>query len=381
MNSSLSSPEGIYRIAIFLPSLNGGGAERVMVTLANAFAARGYDVDLVLSSAEGPYLSQVSDAVRIVNFRVGRVVMAFRPLVQYMRRERPHVMLSSMTHANVVAILAKMFARVSTRLVVSERTTISFEVKRAKKIAGRMTYFLIPRLYTRADSIVAVSQLSAADLIEFSGLPTSCVKVIYNPFNLNRIQKLASEPLEHRWFAPGQPLVILACGRLSEAKDYPTLIHAFKKIRQIRPARLLILGEGELRSSLEALVAKCGFTADDVQMPGFVANPYAYMSRCGVFVLSSRWEGLPGVLIEAMACGASVVSTNCPSGPNEILEGGRWGALVPVGDPDSLSNAVVSVLSSSRSQLPDVQSRASDFEQDKAVDEYLRTLGLPPSVY
>lgn len=365
------------KIAIFLPSLNGGGAERVMVTLANAFAARGYAVDLVLAVAQGPYLKDVAEAVRIVDLKVGRVVLAMWPLLRYLRRERPVAMLTAMTHANVVALLAKMLARVSTRLVVSERTTVTIEVGRAKDLAARIIYASVPLLYSRADGVVAVSQASAADLVGFAGFPASAVEVIYNPFDLPYIQAKAAEPIEHPWFTPGQPPVILAIGRLNEAKDYPALIRAFARLRQHRAARLLILGEGELRFALETLVAKCGLTADDVQLPGFVANPFAYLARCAVFVLSSRWEGLPGALIEAMACGAPVVSTDCPSGPHEILEGGRWGALVSVGDENALHGAVDSVLSTPRAQLPDVKLRAADFEQGTAVDAYLKALGLP----
>lgn len=377
MNLSLSSPKGSARIAIFLPSLNGGGAERVMVTLANAFAARGYEVDLVLAAAQGPYLKDVSAAVRIVDLKAGRVIMALLPLMRYLRRQRPVAMLTAMTHANVVALLARRLARVPTRLVVSERTTISVEVDRAQDLAARIIYALVPKLYSRAAGIVAVSQAAAADLVGFAGLPASGVEVIYNPFDLDRIQTLAAGPLMHPWFVPGQPPVILAIGRLNEAKDYPALIRAFARLRKSRAARLLILGEGELRSSLEALVGECGLTTDGVQMPGFVVNPFAYLARCGVFVLSSRWEGLPGALIEAMACGAPVVSTDCPSGPREILESGRWGTLVSVGDEEAMAKAIDSVLSTPRTQLPEVRQRAADFEHGKAVDAYLKALGLP----
>lgn len=366
------------RIAIFLPSLNGGGAERVMVTLANAFAQRGYAVDLVLAAAQGPYLKDVSPDVCVVDLKAGRVIKALLPLARYLRQERPVAMLVAMTHANIVALLARMLARAPTRLVLSERSTISVEYECAQGLAARIIYTLVRRLYTRADGIVAVSQAAATDLVRFAALPSRAVEVIYNPFELERIQTRAAETIVHPWFEPGQPPVVLAIGRLNEAKDYPTLIRAFDQLRAARPLRLLILGEGELRATLEALVAEFGLTTDDVQMPGFVANPFAYLARCGVFVLSSRYEGLPGALIEAMACGAPVVSTDCPSGPHEILDGGRWGALVPVGDAEALARALDTALSVPRSQLPDVRQRAKYFEQGKAVDAYLKALGLPP---
>jgi glycosyltransferase involved in cell wall biosynthesis len=349
-----------------------------MVSLANAFAGRGYSVDLVLAAAEGPYLSDVAPSVRIVDLKAGRVLKALLPLARYMRRERPASMMVAMTHANVIALAAKILARAPVRLVVSERSTISVESERARGWGARGVYALVPKLYSGADAIVAVSQAAGSDLVRFAGLPANAVRVIYNPFDLTRIQSRATELTGHPWFAPGQPPVVLAIGRLCEQKDFACLLRAFVQLRTTHKARLLILGEGELRSELEDQIAKMGLKADEVQMPGFVANPFAYVARCAVFVLSSRWEGLPGVLIEAMAAGAPVVSTDCLSGPREILEDGRWGTLVPVGDSHALASAIDRVLSTPEYELPKVRQRATFFDHDKAVDAYLDELGLPP---
>ena len=208
----------------------------------------------------------------------------------------------------------------------------------------------------------------------FARLPLWRVQTIYNPFDLARIAQLAVEPLDHPWFAPDQPPVLLAIGRLNEAKDFHILIRAFAQLRQQRAARLVILGEGELRPALEELLVQLGIGADVVQLPGFVANPYAWLARCSLFVLSSRREGLPGALIEAMACGVPVVSTNCLSGPDEILEGGRWGRLVPVGNVDDLAGAIAATLDTPPEVRPNVRLRAADFEQACAVDAYLNML-------
>ena len=183
--------------------------------------------------------------------------------------------------------------------------------------------------------------------------------------------------MEHPWLQPGQPPVVLAIGRLNEAKDFSVLISAFARLIQQRPARLVILGEGELRPALEAQLVQLGLDSDAAQLPGFVSNPYAWLARSALFVLSSRREGLPGALIEAMACGKPVISTNCLSGPDDILEGGRWGCLVPVGDANALAQAMAEVLDTPKEQLPDVRLRAADFEQERAVDAYLKILGLP----
>jgi glycosyltransferase involved in cell wall biosynthesis len=366
------------KVSIFLPSLNGGGAERVMVTLANGFAARGYAVDLVLATAQGPYLKDVRPEVRVVDLRAGRVIKALLPLARYLRRERPAAMLSAMSHANVVAVLAHRLSGSRCRLMVSERTTISAEVHRAHGWSARLVYALVPRLYRWADGITVVSQAAARDLEQFARLPTGSVQAIYNPFDLDRIAQLAQAEPPHPWLAPGQRPVVLGIGRLTEEKDFPTLIRAFAQCQSRGKARLLIFGEGPLRASLQAEATACGLTEDDFQMPGFVDNPYAFLARASLFVLSSRWEGLPGVLIEAMACGTPVVSTDCPSGPGEILEGGRLGRLVPVGDSAALANAIDAVLAAPRDSLPNVRLRAADFDQERAIDTYLAALGLPP---
>jgi glycosyltransferase involved in cell wall biosynthesis len=344
-----------------------------MVTLANAFSERGYAVDLVLAKVQGPFLSNVLPSVRIVDLKVERVIMSLLPLIRYLRRNRPTAMLVAMTHTNLVAILARMLSASSTRLVVSERSTISVDRSKAQGLVARIIYALVPKLYPYADCIIAVSQASSADLERYANLPAASVKVIYNPFDLEYIKGSAAEALDHPWFRPGQPPVVLGIGRLTQQKDFSSLILAFAKLRQKGSTlRLMILGEGELRANLEADVAECGLTADDVQMPGFVSNPYAYLARCAVFVLSSRWEGLPGVLIEAMACGAPVVSTDCPSGPSEILEGGRWGGLVPMGDVSILALAIAEALN--RTHYPEVIKRSAFFAVGSAVDKYMSTL-------
>ncbi|NLO89188.1 MAG: glycosyltransferase, partial [Clostridia bacterium] len=188
-------------------------------------------------------------------------------------------------------------------------------------------------------AVVAVSQGVADDLVKTTGLMRELIKVIYNPIVTPELLEKAKESIGHPWFKPGQPPVILSAGRLTAAKDFPTLIHAFARVRAERLARLMILGEGEERPNLESLVRELGLESD-VSMPEFVENPYAYMARAAVFVLSSAWEGFGNVLVEAMAVGTPVVSTDCPSGPAEILEGGKWGKLVPVGDVEKLAKAL-----------------------------------------
>jgi glycosyltransferase involved in cell wall biosynthesis len=201
------------------------------------------------------------------------------------------------------------------------------------------------------------------------------VRVIYNPIVTDELLAMSRAPVDHPWCAAGAPPVILAVGRLTEQKDFPNLIRAYARLRQRRSVRLVILGEGEARGELEDLIARLGL-AEDVYLPGFVDNPFAWMRQARLFALSSRWEGLPSVLIQAMACGAQVVSTDCPSGPAEILEDGRWGRLVPVGDPEALAAAMDAALDDDEDIRAAVEIRARAFAVEPSVRGYLGVMGL-----
>jgi glycosyltransferase involved in cell wall biosynthesis len=360
-----------YRIAIYLPSLCGGGAERVMLTLANAFASRGLDVDLVLAEATGEYMSEISPDVRLVDLRSSRVMTSLPALVRYLRRERPRVLLSAMSHANVVAVWARALAGKSIRVVVSQHNNLSQSKQLYTEVRERIMTWMIRPSYVRADAVIAVSKGVADDLAREICYPVERINVIHNPVDLTRIRQQAREHIDHPWFLPHEPPVIMSAGRLAPEKDFVTLLRAFSLLRKTHTARLVILGQGALRAELQNLVSELGIEAD-VSMPGFVGNPFAYMARARVFVLSSRTEGLPTVLIEALACGCSVVSTDCPSGPVEILEDGKWGRLVPVGDLGALANAMAATLDETGRR--DAMIRASDFDLDMVIEDYLNVL-------
>ena len=359
-------------IALYLPSLIGGGAERVMFMLANAFASRGYRVDLVLAKAEGPYVSDVSEQVRIVDLGASRVIASLPGLMRYLREERPVAVLSAMGHANVVAVVARALARVSARVVVSEHAHFSSSQANASSVVrSRAMGSMMRWAYPRADGIVAVSKGVADDLASAIGVPRAGIEVVYNPVATDDLGALSQQEPDHAWLAPDGPPVVLGVGRLTAQKDFSTLIHAFARVRAGREARLMILGDGNRRQELEALIKRLGLV-NCVSLPGFVTNPYAYARRAALFVLSSRWEGFGNVLVEAMACGTPVVSTDCPSGPAEILEDGVWGRLVPVGDAEALAKAMEATLE--EPEHPDVVKRAAAFDVDQAVDGYLGAL-------
>lgn len=361
------------RLALFLPDLRGGGAERVMLEVANAIASRGVAVDLLLVKAAGPYLRTLSPAVQVVDFGKARTTAAFIPLLRYLRRVRPAALLSTLDHVNVVALLARRLAGGPTRVVIREANMLSPVRAEAKSLRGRGMFALMHALYAGADAIITPSRGLAEDLRKNVRLPTSKVRIIYNPAVTPRLFELARTPLEHPWFVPGAPPVVVAAGRLIALKDFPTLLRAFAEVVRVRPARLLILGEGEERPKLEALARELDL-GDRAALPGFVDNPFAFMARADAFVLSSRTEGLPNVLIQALALGTPVISTDCPSGPAEILAGGKYGTLVPVGDAPAMSEAILRALTAPPE--PADPSRLEQFEVETVTEQYLQALGM-----
>lgn len=357
-------------LTFFLMDLDGGGAERVMINLASGFAEQGLKVDLVLVKAEGPYLSQLSPKVRVVKLESSRLILSLPSLVSYLKQERPPVLISALEDTNFVALCAKKIAGVSTKVVVTVHNHLSRESQNATQLKRRLTPQFVKFFYPWADSIVGVSQGVAENLVDL-GLPKEKIKVIYNPIVTPELNKKLQESIDHPWFSPGQPPVILGVGRLEKQKDFPTLIKAFAQLKS-HPARLMILGEGSERSNLEELVQKLDIS-EKVAFPGFVPNPYAYMAKAKILVLSSAWEGFGNVLVEAMAAGTSVVSTDCESGPAEILANGKYGKLVAVGNSDGMAKAIAQALLEPP-EVEIIKKRADNFTLEKALTEYKKML-------
>lgn len=342
-------------LAIFIPNLKGGGAERVMLNIANWFSTNGYRVDLVLGQATGEYLSELAPEVRIINLHSSRMMTSLFPFIRYLRRERPASVLSALNHVNLVAIIARKIAGVRTRLVISERNSLSSLPRNWK---GDVFRRLMRVMYPSADAIVAVTKDGVKELIDILEMSRDKILSIPNPIDLEQIKKLAAEPIDHPYFLQSSSPVIIAVGRLVPQKDFATLIKSFANIRKKRKVHLIILGEGELRSELEGLIKKLELD-NDVFLPGFKNNPFKWIAKSDVFVLSSRFEGFPNVLVQALACGVSVVSTNCPTGPCEILDEGRLGRLVRVGDEAGLEEAIIHLLNNPKA-----------IKEDLLVDKY-----------
>ena len=375
----------MQKISFFIDSLAGGGAERVMLNLANHYAGQGYSVDIVLAHKRGEYLNDVDERVRLIDLNVSRFWQYFVPLIRYFRQERPDVMLSATTILNLLAILTKKLAMVDTRLVVSEHIDIQSFAERGALQKPKIVKRLIRFIYPQADQIVAVSKGAANSLASFANLPVEIIKPIYNGVIDQHKLDLAMQPIDHPWFGEAEQRdypVILGVGRLQDQKNFAMLLRAFAKLRKKMPARLIILGEGELRHTLQQQAEKLKIDSD-VSLHGFADNPFKYLKNANVFALSSFYEGLPTVLIEALACGCPVVSTDCPSGPNEILENGRYGALVPVDNDEAFANALLTVLTQElgsseahQSYKKGLQDYAKKFGVDQAFAAYSEVLLL-----
>lgn len=358
-------------IAIYVASLRGGGAERVMVMLANEFAARGYKVDLVLVQAVGPYRTEVADNVRIVDLGARRTIFALPALVRYLRRARPAVMLSAMYHVNVVALLAVRLSLLEIPLVISVRNTLTTRLETQGMQQPLLLMWMIRWLYPRARALIAVSEGVAADISKVLGKQGSPIHVIYNPVDQREIKEKKDDDTAPQWLLDLRPPLLFSAGRFARQKDFPTLIRAFGLLRQQRDARLILLGEGPEQAVMEQLIADLDLS-DSLFVAGFQKNPFVWIKHASVFVLASRWEGFGNVLTEAASLGVRIVSTDCPSGPAEILEDGKWGRLVPPGDPQALADAMGAALDDP--ETPDYTEMLKRFDKDRIVNQYLDVL-------
>jgi glycosyltransferase involved in cell wall biosynthesis len=384
-----------------------GGVERVMLNLAGAMAARGHRIDLVVGELHGPFVAQIPAAVRVIDLNTRSVLQALPALprlgseawpatrmlmlphahsilgavpklARYLAAERPTALLAGIEWPNITALLARRLAGCETRIVIGVHDMLSARVATAS-FWQRVSVVppLVRHYYPQADAIVAVSNGVAADTATMAALAPERITTIYNPVTTPAMGALAAETAAHPWFNDGGAPVILAAGRLKPEKDFVTLIDAFALLRKRRAARLVILGDGWQRPFLTAHVRRLGL-GEVVDMPGFLANPFACMARARLFVLSSRHEGFANVVAEALHSGCPVVSTNCPSGPGEILDGGLYGTLTAVGDATALATAIDAVwdVTPDRERL---RARALDFSVERATARYLDVmLGSTP---
>ena len=341
-----------------------------MLNIASALSERNHDIELILVKKEGELADRIPRSIKVVDLASTGALMSIPALFRYFRKHKPPLLISSLPHISLLAIIVKLLACAKTNIVIVEHNTLSQSVRFASSLKDRTLPLLMRIIYPLADKIVAVSTGVADDLSKIIGIPRPQIEVIYNPVVTPELHALSLESVGHPWFEHGEPPVILGIGRLTQAKGFSTLIHAFSRIRENQClARLIILGEGDERSHLEQLISELGIESE-VSLPGFHQNPYFFLRNASVFVLSSLWEGLPTVLIEALACGTAIVSTNCPSGPDEILENGKWGTLVPVNNENALVAAIENTLTTPQRAIPEIA--WARFRQEEVTDKYLQ---------
>lgn len=373
--------KGKARALFFISSLAGGGAERVMVNILSHISRDKIDLSLIVLRPydDSPYKKYLPGDIKVTVilrkfdsfFEKIRQCLNFLKAV---RREKPRVILSMLSHNNIMALFAGVLLRI--RVVVCEHNTLSEVVKteEGRKILRLPTAPLVKIFYPFADQIVAVSEGVRADLIEKFHIRADKIQVIYNPMDIDSIIGFSKALPEHPFFREGV-LIFIAVGRLVQGKGFDILIEAFHMVLSEMDARLIILGEGPQEESLKKLV-DTGLTGK-VSFAGFQKNPYAFLSRADIFVLSSRHEGLPMVLLEAMACGIPVIATDCRSGPREILDNGRCGLLVPTDDVSALSREMIR-LAKDRALREDLsrlgRERARDFAIDRIIKQYEKVL-------
>ena len=393
-------------VAIYIENLDGGGVQAMALRTARELVARGRRVEFLVGEAAGALASRVPPGVPVTELAVasraataasairglGGVPLAtlaavlgerdpdaglrhLPALVRYLDRAVPRALKAATPYLGLQALLARRQARYLPRVVVSEHNDLRQGHPMGEGHRLRRLVALQRRLYPTADAVVAVSRGVAEDVAARSGLARERITVVHNPAVTPEIARLSREPVAHPWFTGTGVPVVLAVGRLGAAKDFPMLIRAFARLRADRPTRLVVLGKDKDARKTEkrvavyrALAAGLG-VADDVDFPGFVANPFAWMARASVLAVSSRHEGFCNVIAEALACGCPVVSTDCPSGPAEILDGGRYGRLVPVGDAAAMAEALGATLDVPP-DLATLRQRAQAFSLDRAVDRY-----------
>jgi glycosyltransferase involved in cell wall biosynthesis len=397
------------RLAFLLDNLSGGGAEQVVLNLAAEFVELGYRVDLLVCKLEGNLVKKIPPGINVVRLeshsavqglfsamradpggalmllgafvRSGKVpgALGFMPAIaDYLGENQVQALVSALPKSNINAVLAKQLAGSNVRVIVGVHihlTMLESAGWSSGKARMRNLRPLMSRYYRQADGIVAVSRGVAEDAADYLNIPAHEVVTIYNPIAIDEVFRLSKEALSHEWLVDGSVPVVLGIGRLVEQKNFPLLVRAFASVRKNRRVRLIILGGDESsprqcrhKRELFDLASSLG-VSEDFDMPGYVSNPYAYLSRAALFVLSSRFEGFGNVLIEALLCGCPVVSTDCPSGPAEILLDDRYGRLVPVDDEEALADAMTSMLDCPPDEEV-LRARGKEFSVSHAVELY-----------
>jgi len=363
-------------MAVFLATSGHSGVDRVMKNLLPSIASRGIKVDLLHVKKHGPYLDNTSGNLRKVELGSSHAITSLVPLVQYLKKEKPDVLLSDKYRVNRIALLALKISRVPVDVFVRLGTTVSIDLESRKPHECWIERRSISLLYPWAKAVLTPSEAAAQDLSDYTRLSRDRIVVVRSPVATPELYEKASSPVNHPWFSNKTVPVIVGVGELSGRKDFETLIKAFAILRKHRPSKLVIIGKGRRKGALDTLVAELGMEKD-IFFPGFLQNPYAYMAKADLYVHSSRWEGAPVALIEAVTLGIPVVSTDCLSGPREILQDGLFGKLVPVADVEAMCQAMSATLEDPPDPAHTVLA-ARPYTLESATDNHIDILGLNP---
>jgi glycosyltransferase involved in cell wall biosynthesis len=370
-------PEGLEdvttnrTIAVFSPTLQAGGSEHVLGLLVKRLYERGQAVERVI--AHQPLTPGIEDenGAMVRGLGAKRMLGAIRPLTKYLVTHRPQCILSSLTYANILVIASAMLAGAGTPVIVREATTVTAYARISQSRRNSLLPMLVRRFYRHADQVIAVSQGVRDDLVDKLDVPSAKVRVIYNPVDLERVKRLAEQDLSHPWFCEPDCPVVVTVARLDESKDFDSLLSAVQRVNRTRAVRFVVVGEGPERSRIESL-ARHFEVADRIWLAGYQENPYRFVARADVFLHPSKVEGLPNAVLEALALERPIVSSDCDSGPREILLGGRYGSLVPVGDADAMAAAILEKLETGATHTVDADFMTR-FGIDHVVDAYLAT--------
>jgi glycosyltransferase involved in cell wall biosynthesis len=348
-----------------------------MCNLARGLLDEGCDVDIVVGDASGPARDRVPAAARVVDLRVAGVARALPGLVRYLRATRPAGLVAAKDHANLIALAAAGASRTHVPVVVSVHAPHSEAWAAPERWRGRAVPALARLLYRGARAVVVVSEGIAEEVRASIPAIAGRIVVVPNPVVDDGLDAEAAQRPDHLWFTARDRPVLVCVGRLEPQKDVATLLDAFAQLRARCELRLVVVGDGSLRGELETRTSSLGI-ADDVDFVGAQASAAPYLAAADVVVLSSRFEGMPTVLIEALALGRRVVATDCPTGPRELLRGGEYGVLTPVGNSTALAKAIAGALTSDLPRVPD--ELLAPYRPRAAARRYLELLGVVPVV-
>lgn len=358
-------------IAVLLPSLSGGGAEKVLLNLSREICSKGRDLDLILLSESGPYADRIPKEANVISFHSERAITSIPELVRYLSNNEPDALLTSLQVPNIVAILSKHISNSDTKIAVRVANVNS--MSKNSSIKGKIIPYLVKSIYPYADSVIAISGDVKDDVIKYN-VPKENISIIYNPSFSERIIRLREKTPEHHGLFEDEIPVVLGVGRLTPQKDFQTLIRAFSIVSKEVNAKLVILGEGEKKEELVGLTEELDIS-DSVTFAGFVDNPYSYMYRSSVFVLPSLYEGFPNVLVEALACQCPIVATDCPGGSREILSDSTFGELVATQSPEELAERITMILTGDITYDGEkLENRAREFNIEDISSKYIRLL-------